>query len=140
MNNNFNKIEIISEIKKFLDGTNDEIKYLVNVETDKKSNIANCIIHEPGKSKRLTQIQYTPFIFIKDLKKHNITLYNGDKALLNAKMGVYGISIKPLKTGKQERLENGYKYIVESNKSLNSIFDFFKDGNLDFFIFFLHTF
>ena len=133
MNNNFNKIEIISEIKKFLDGTNNEIKYLVNVETDKKSNTANCVIHEPGKSKRLVQIQYTPFIFIKDLKKYNIKLYNGDKALLNAKMGVYGISIKPLKTGKQERLENGYKYIVESNKSLNSIFDFFKDSNFDFF-------
>jgi DNA polymerase elongation subunit (family B) len=131
MSNNIDKTQIISEIKQFLDGRNDDIKYLVNLETSKKNNIGKCIIHEPEKPKKIVDISYIPFLFIKDLKKHNITLYNGDKQLQKSKMGIYGIDIQRLSDGQQDRLENGYNYLVQSTISYNSILEFFKDGGLD---------
>ena len=126
-----NKTQIISEIKQFLDGRNDDIKYLVNLETSKKNNIAKCVLHPKDQPKKIVDISYIPFLFIKDLKKHNITLYNGDKQLQKSKMGVYGVDIQRLNDGHQDRLENGYNYLVQSTISYNSILEFFKDGGLD---------
>lgn len=128
----FNKSEVITEIQTFLEGS-DELKYIVNIETNKYTNLADCIIHEPNKQKELRQIKYTPFIYIKDLKKFNVKLYNGDDELTRIKMKMYGITITKLETGNQERLENGYCYMVSSTYSLNAIHTFFKEGGLDFY-------
>ena len=123
--------KVINEIKNFLDGSNHELKYLVNVETDRKTNKALCFIHDPVDGKKITEVKYTPFLYIKDLKKHNRTLFNGDKDYTRRMMIKYGISITRMKTGKHPRLENGYPYKVTSSQSYNSIMDFFRDGGIN---------
>ena len=55
------------KIKKFLDGHSD-LKYVTNVEVDTNTNYATCVIHEPNNEPRLVNIEYEPFLFIKDLK------------------------------------------------------------------------
>ena len=72
------KSEIIKQIKPFLDGSNNDLKYLVNVETDSNTIVANCIIHEPNQPPRIELYSYTPYMYVKDLKKYNKILFNGD--------------------------------------------------------------
>lgn len=124
-------IQVINEIKEFLDGSNHDLKYLVNVETNPNNKLATCVIHEPYKDVELKQIEYTPFLYVKDLKKNNIVLYNNHQQLQRSKMNEYGIKIKKLETGNQPRLEDGYCYLVTSDKSYNSIIEFFKNGGID---------
>lgn len=123
--------QVINEIKSFLDGRNDDLKYLVNVETDRETNKAICVFHEPEKEKRIEQVEYTPFLYMKDLKKCGRVLFNGDKEFTVAMMKKHGVKIKRMKTGNHPRLENGYPYKVTSTKSFQHILDFFKDGGLD---------
>ena len=63
------KIKILNEIKAFLEGYNDDLKYLVNVECDPKVNFAECVVHPPNGPKEIQKITYTPFMYSKDLKK-----------------------------------------------------------------------
>lgn len=128
-----NKIEVINEIKSFLDGYNNdsEFKYIVNVECDTKFNYATCIIHEPGCKPEIRNIQYTPFIYMKDLKRFGKFLYRGDAELDECKQLLYGIKITKLETGKQKRLVDGYCYKIESSKSLDAIYSYLSDGGLD---------
>ena len=58
------KSKVLSEIKSFLEGYNNDLKYIVNVETDPRTNYAECIIHEPNQEPRIEKIQYeTIFIY-----------------------------------------------------------------------------
>lgn len=125
------KLQIINEIKDFLDGYDKELKYLVHVEANPNENFAECFFHYPDGVKEMKKIEYKPFMYIKDLGKNGFTLYNGDKGLLKEKLIQYGIEIKKMKTGNQKRLEDGFCYKVTSYKSYNSIIKFFRDGNLD---------
>ena len=52
------KLKVLAEIKGFLEGYNNDLKYLVNVETDPSTNIAECIIHEPNQKPRIENIKY----------------------------------------------------------------------------------
>ena len=127
-----NKLSILSEIKGFLDGYNNDLKYLVNVETDNDSNIGYCVIHEPNKEKEIKKIYYEPFMYMKDLEKLGYQLYYGhSNALIESKRKKYGITITKLKTGNQKRLVDGYCYKITSSKSYNSIVNYFKDGGID---------
>lgn len=121
------------EIKNFLEGDNDDLKYIVNVECDRNTNIANCVIHEPNGEKYIKQVAYTPFLHVKDLKKHNIILYNNNSELIHLKMRQYGINFTKLETGNQYRLEDGYTFLVESGISYNSIINFYKEGGFDIY-------
>ena len=114
----------ILEIKKFLEGENEDLKYVVNVQANKYSNKAECIIHKPDGYKCIETHTYTPFLFIKDLKKHGIVLYDNNKELVKLKIEQYGITFTKLKTGNQKRLENGYTYKVSSNISFDTILNF----------------
>ena len=125
-----NKIDIINEIKGFLEGYNEDLKYLVHVEANPNNNYAECIVHPPDGEKQIMKVDYTPFSYVKDFKKHNITLYNGDTELQKEKMIQYGIKFKKLETGNQKRLEEGYCYMVTSHKSYNAIINFFRDGGI----------
>jgi len=125
-----NKLNILNEIKAFLDGYNEDLKYLVHVEANPNVNYAECIIHPPNEEKRIEKIQYEPFMYMKDLKSNNITLFNNDKEFIKEKMVQYGIKIKKLKTGGQKRLENGFCYKITSTKSYKSIINFFRDGGV----------
>jgi hypothetical protein len=76
-----NKIDIINEIKTFLEGENDELKYLVHVEVNPNKNIADCIIHPPDGGMEILKVPFTPFMYVKDFKKNGIALFNNDKQL-----------------------------------------------------------
>src|SRR5690606_12595465 len=121
----------IVEIQKFLQGKNDELKYLVNVETDPNDNCATCIIHEPGKDKELIKVPFTPFLYIKNLEKHGYSLFNGNIDKEKIMKNRYGITIEKMKTGGHARLENGFPYKVTSTKCYQAILDFFKEAGLD---------
>jgi DNA polymerase elongation subunit (family B) len=126
------KTAILAEIKSFLDGRNNDLKYLVNVETDSSSNLAECVIHAPGEEPKIIEMRYEPFMYVKDLNKLEIKLYEGHSQIYRDSMAVkYGITIKKLKTGNQKRLLEGYCYKVTSSKSFNSIVNYFNDGGFN---------
>lgn len=118
------------EIKEFLDGKNDELKYIVNVEANKYDNIAHCVIHKPNGEKFIEQHKYTPFLYVKDFKKEGIVIYNNNVDLIKLKIKQYGIEFTKLKTANQKRLEGGYTFRVSSSISFNSILDFYRDGGI----------
>lgn len=125
------KIEIINDIKKFLDGSNDYLKYIVNVETNPNNNIAYCVIHEPNKPTRIEGIEYEPFMYMKDLSLNGIELYadcsDFEKESVRDK---YGIKITKLNTGNQDRLINGFCYKLTSTISYNSIVSYLRNGGI----------
>lgn len=124
-------IQVIHEIAKFLKGHNDKLKYVVNVETIPFHNYATCVIHEPNKVPYIHKERFTPFLYLKDIKKHGINLFNGDRdAMMNA-IKEYGIIIKQLETGDQPRLKEGYTIRISSTNSYNAIVNFLKAGGLD---------
>ena len=123
----------ILEIKKFLEGENEDLKYVVNVQANKYNNKAECIIHKPNGYKCMETYTYTPFLFVKDFKKHGLVLYDNNKDLIKLKLEQYGITFTKLKTENQKRLENGYTYKVSSSISFNSILSFYKDGGVDIY-------
>lgn len=129
-----NKLQVLSEIKGFLEGYNNELKYLVNVETDPSTNLADCIIHEPNKEPKTIKVPYEPFVYVRDLEKIGRPLYEGYSELyIESKKAKYGITITKLKTGNQKRLVNGYCYKITSSKSYNAIINYFRDGGIDTF-------
>ena len=132
-----NKVQVLGEIKNFLEGYNNDIKYLVNVETDSSCAIADCIIHEPNKDPKIIKIPYIPFIYVKDLanlKPDKFILYEGySDTYIESKKIKYGITISKLKTGNQKRLIDGYCYKVTSSKSYNAIVNYFRDGGINMF-------
>jgi DNA polymerase elongation subunit (family B) len=126
------KHKVLGEIKAFLEGYNQEIKYLVNVETSYSSDIAECVIHEPNQPPRIENIRYVPFMYMKDLKRFGRELYVGQsEEYIKSKQIKYGITITKLKTGNQKRLLDGYCYKLESHRSANDITQYLKDGGLD---------
>lgn len=124
-------LEVINEIGKFLRGHNERLKYVVNVETFAFHNEAHCIIHEPGKSPYLHKEKYTPFLYIKDIKKYGINLFGGNEDLLEEAKEKYGITYEKQNTGNQPRLEDGYCWKISSTVSSSAINNFLKAGGLD---------
>lgn len=121
---------IIDEIGSFLQGYGN-LKYLVNVETVYYNNKATCIIHEPGKEPEIKTIEYTPFVYLKDLEKEGIEFFGGDLHLRQQSEAQHGITIKQLITGKNPRLENGFTQKISSSKSYNDIISYLKEGGVD---------
>jgi DNA polymerase elongation subunit (family B) len=128
-----NITDILGEIKGFLEGYNNDLKYLVNVETNPNNNYAECVIHEPDKKPEIRKVFYTPFLFCKDLKKNGIDLYSENRTLMEPRQKQYGIKITKLKTGNHKRLVDGYCYKITSTKSYNAILEYFKCGGIDLY-------
>jgi DNA polymerase elongation subunit (family B) len=124
-----NVSNILGEIKGFLEGYND-LKYIVNVETDPRTNIAECIIHEPGKNPEIRKIEYMPFMYMKDLSIKGFILFPGKPDEFELKKHEYGITITQLKAGKHKRLKNGFTYKISSCISYNAIINFLRDGGV----------
>lgn len=127
-----NKAETLGEIKSFLEGYNNDLKYLVNVETNPNVNVADCIIHEPGCKPELRKVLYTPFMYMKDLSKTDHVLFrNKSKEYIDSMCIKHGVIMTKLKTGNQERLINGFSYKISSTKSFNSIITFLTEGGVN---------
>jgi DNA polymerase elongation subunit (family B) len=127
---------IDEELISFLDGSNEK-KYVSCIETTKYNNVAHVIIHEPNR-KYIEEMEYTPFIYMKDLTKLTSSFYRGDSGYKQKAMTKHGITITKLlatdKNNKQvERLFNGYKYLVKSSISYNSILNFFREGGINIY-------
>ena len=128
------KLNVLTEIKGFLDGYNTDLKYLVNVETNPENDIAECIIHEPGKEPERINVRYTPFMYMKDISlvtDGKLKLYAHDPDIIPNKMIQYGIEMTELKTGNHKRLKNGYCIKLTSTKSYNAIINFLRDGRIN---------
>jgi DNA polymerase elongation subunit (family B) len=124
-------ISTIKEIQSFLEGKNNDVKYVVNVETTYDSEYALCVIHDPVKGKELRKIPYTKFLYMKDIEKLGMKWFNGDETLKNSMSKKHGVTIEKLKTGSHSRLEDGYMYILKTDRSYNSIMSYLKDAGLD---------
>ena len=127
-----NKQKVLGEIKCFLEGYNNDLKYIVNVETNSNNSEAECIIHEPNQNPKVVNIRYEPFMYMKDLVKLGHILYAGRiEGIEESKRIKYGITITKLKTGNQKRLIDGYCYKITSSRSYNDITKYLKDGGID---------
>lgn len=126
------KLDTLKEIKAFLNGYDNDFKYLVNVEVDPKTNIADCIIHEPDTQPKIVKRRYEPFIYMKDLLNCGHILFAGHtEQYVNSIAIKYGVKIIKLKTGNQKRLVDGYCFKLTSSKSYNSILNYLRDGGIN---------
>jgi len=121
----------IKEIQEFLEGKNNDVKYLVNVETDNNHEYATCVIHEPNKTKQIVRIPFTSFIYFKDLKKVGYKLFDGNVDKYKAILQKYDVTITKMKTGNHPRLENGYPYKASTTKSFSMLIKFFEEAGLN---------
>lgn len=117
------------EIEEFLYGR-DPMQGIINIEYDYPSNNIYLICQDPVTDKlSIKQTKLKPFVWTKDL--HQSGFYNSDKNMVRKKMAQYDVTVEPLETMGDERNEDGFKYIVKSNGTWNSLIQFFKEGGLD---------
>jgi len=117
------------EVEKFLYGS-DPTERIVNIEYDYATNQIYLIIEDEKTGLiGMKKTQLRPFLWSKNLQKLNF--YNGDKKLLSRKMAQYQIKAEPLQTMGDPRNENGYKYLISSTGTWNSLLQFFREGGLD---------
>ena len=122
--------EIISQevIEEFLNGADPE-EYITGLEYEYRTNTIYKIIQDPEKGKIIRKDTLRPFLWVDDLT--GLNFYENSKSMQRKKMVEYGISIKKLKTENNERLENGYTYLVECSKGYRELLSFFRQGGLN---------
>jgi DNA polymerase elongation subunit (family B) len=125
----------VEEIQEYLEGYDDQ-KYIVGIESSYYENKVSLIIHDPEKGKRIEKHRFRPFLWMKspDVSK----LYNGDRRVIKQKMRQFKVKFKQLNTLPEDgvridRLENGFKFLVECRGSYGDLLKFFKEGNIDVF-------
>ena len=118
------------DIEKFLQGRNDNLKYLVNIIGNYNENTVTLIFDDPVKGKYILEDQkYQPFIYCRNLAMMGLKLYFGEDKKEKRNRESYGIKIKDLNTHNHERLENGYKFIIYGN-SPSELKRYFKEGKI----------
>ena len=131
MSSNFNTMkEIISQevIEDFLSGSDPE-DYITGIEYEYRSNTIYKIIQHPEKGKIIRKDKLTAFLWVDDLT--GLNFYGDSKAKQRQKMSEYGITIEKLDTADNERLENGYNFLVKSSQGYRSLLSFFRQGGLN---------
>lgn len=126
------------EIKGFLEGFHPK-QNVIAVETDFNSNRARVHSQFPDSTeKRVELIPFKPFIYMKDFKRLGVKLFNDDRDKLIRALREHEIKVTPMRVtdnngGVIERLDNGYKYLVQttSSKGYFAIQSFFKEGGVD---------
>ena len=121
------------EIKDFLEGR-DPQKYIVSVESSYDQNFVNLIINDPETGKRIEKHKFRPFLWMKspDMSK----FFKGDRRLIKNKMREYMITITPLRvedneSNIHERLDSGFKFLVQTRGPYRNIINFFKESGCD---------
>jgi DNA polymerase elongation subunit (family B) len=116
------------EIEKFLQGHNDEIKYLVNIEGDYFNNKVSLIFDTPEHGNQVVRdVEYEPFAYSKDFSKIGLSIENDDKEKISYSRKKHGIRFTKLETNGNERLEYGFMYKINGN-SVVDINNFFKEN------------
>lgn len=123
------------DIKVFLEGHDPE-KYIVGVELDQtgdwsvdESNRVYTFIDDPKKGKMIKTQKFTPFLWTKSLKDSGF--YGDDVERMRSEAKKHGIFTEKLRTDDNERLEDGFKYIVKTSGTYRDLVNFFKKGGLD---------
>lgn len=123
------------DIKVFLEGHDPE-KYIVAVELDQtddwsidESNRVYTIIDDPKKGKMIKTQKFIPFLWTKSLRGSGF--YGDDVEKMRKEAKKYGIYTEKLRTDDNERLEDGFKFIVKSTGTYRDLLNFFKRGGLD---------
>jgi hypothetical protein len=109
------------DIKLFLEGHDSE-KYIVAVELDQtgdwsvdESNRVYTFIDDPIKGKMIKTQKFTPFLWTKSLKGSGF--YGDDVERMRSEAKKHGIFTEKLRTDDNERLEDGFKFLVKSSQS-----------------------
>lgn len=118
------------KIDEFLEGLNDK-QFIVGIESDYFENEVSLIIDHPQKGMIVERHQYTPFLFLKNLKKLSNPLYGGDRNALVRASEKHGIKFTKLRTDGEVRLEEGYNFLVETTKRQFNLNNFFKEGGVN---------
>lgn len=123
------------DIKVFLEGHDNE-KYIVAVELDQtddwsidESNRVYTVIDDPKKGKMIKTQKFTPFLWTKSLRGSGF--YGDDVEKMRKEAKKYGIFTEKLRTDDNERLEEGFKFIVKTSGTYRDLLNFFKRGGLD---------
>lgn len=120
-------------IESFLEGR-DPQKYIVAIESNYNDNFVDLIINDPETGKRIERHDFKPFIWIK--KDVSNIIYGGNKTKIREARNKYNVKIKSLRVSGDdgftpERMDNGYKFLAETNGSFMSLILFFKEGGVD---------
>jgi len=123
------------DIKTFLEGHDPE-KYIVAVELDQtgdwsvdESNRVYTFIDDPKKGKMIKTQKFVPFLWTKSLRGSGF--YGDDIEKMRKEAKKHGIFTEKLRTDDNERLEDGFKYIVKTTGTYRDLVNFFKRGGLD---------
>jgi DNA polymerase elongation subunit (family B) len=123
------------DIKTFLEGRDDE-KYIVSIELDQtndwsidETNKVYIVIDDPIKGKKIRVQKFTPFCWTKNLRGSGF--YGDDLEIIKKAAKTFGIHTEKLETGDNERLENGYKFLVKTTGTYRDLVNFFKKGGID---------
>lgn len=122
------------DIKIYLEGHDDQ-KYITSIETSQSDDYSvdetdtmYLMIDDPEKGKSIKRQKFTPFLWTKSLKDSGF--YNNDINLMKKMAKHYGISTEKLETGGDERLENGFKFMVKTTGTYRDLINFFTKGGL----------
>lgn len=123
------------DIKKFLEGYDDE-KYIVSIELDQtddwsidETNKVYLVIDDPNKGKKIKVQKFTPFCWTKSLRGSGF--YGDDLDEIRKAAKKFGIHTEKLETGDNERLENGYKFLVKTTGTYRDLVNFFTKGGIN---------
>jgi DNA polymerase elongation subunit (family B) len=123
------------DIKLFLEGHDPE-KYIVSIELDQtddwsidETNKVYLIIDDPNKGKKVKVQKFTPFCWTKSLRGSGF--YGDNLDVIKREAKKYGISTHKLNTGDNERLGEGFNFLVKSNGTYRDLVNFFKRGGID---------
>jgi DNA polymerase elongation subunit (family B) len=123
------------DIKKFLEGHDDE-KYIVSIELDQtedwsvdETNKVYIVIDDPENGKKIKVQKFTPFCWTKNLRGSGF--YGDDIDAIKKAAKTFGITTEKLETGDDDRLEDGYKFMVKTSGTYRDLVNFFKRGGLD---------
>lgn len=121
----------LNEIGEFLEGKDDE-KYIVNIEYDSRTNLIHKIKNYPDGTKTIEQEPLTSFMWMKDMSTlmKVIKFYDNDALKIKKAREHYGIEISKLECGGNDRMLNGYKFLVKCNQGHNRMIEFFVKGGL----------
>lgn len=122
-------------IKSFLEGHDPE-KFITAIELDQtddwsidESNKVYIIIDDPENGKKIKVQKFVPFCWTKSLMGSGF--YGDDVNVMKREAKRFGIYTEKLETGGNERLEEGYKYLVKTSGTYRDLINFLKRGGID---------
>jgi len=123
------------DIKTFLEGRDDE-KYITSIELNQtgdwsvdETNKVYIVVDDPEKGKKIKIQKFTPFCWTKNLRGSGF--YGDDVDVIRKAAKQFGITTEKLKTGDNQRLEGGYKFLVKTSGTYRDLVNFFTRGGIN---------